>query len=181
MCEILSEGPVHLHRLRKMFNFGGAELRCEVSGANEALAPNGRGSRGPLKGPWWGPGAKPRWGSRGRSPPKPEGFYKLNTIWKPFWALARDHWNSILTYKNYKKSLNWTSPWPTGEPFLMNFCQMVKITHHSPILLRALAAVCIFETNCLSTGSWRVSFLEKNSKDVVPFALRAYFIVWMLE
>ena len=53
------------HRLRKMFNFGGAELRCEVSGANEALAPNGRGSRGPLKGPWWGPGAMPRLGVEG--------------------------------------------------------------------------------------------------------------------
>ena len=30
------------------------------SGASEAsVASNGRGSRGPLKGPWWGPGAAP--------------------------------------------------------------------------------------------------------------------------
>ncbi len=26
---------------------------------------HGMGSRGPLKGPWWGPGAMPRWRSRG--------------------------------------------------------------------------------------------------------------------
>ena len=30
-------------------------------------APHGRGSRGSLKGPWWGPGATPRWGSAPRS------------------------------------------------------------------------------------------------------------------
>ena len=32
------------------------------------------GCRGPLKGPWWGPGATPRWGSRGQSPQKLLGF-----------------------------------------------------------------------------------------------------------
>ena len=40
------------------------------SGASGAVAAHGRGSRGPLKGPWWGPGATPWWGSRGQSPPK---------------------------------------------------------------------------------------------------------------
>ena len=41
-----------------------------ASRASEALAPHGVGSRGPLKGPWWGPGATPRWGSRGQRPRK---------------------------------------------------------------------------------------------------------------
>ena len=50
-------------------------LKCERrERSDRSLAPCGRGSRGPLKGPWWGPGARPRWGWRGRSPPKPEGF-----------------------------------------------------------------------------------------------------------
>ena len=39
--------------------------------SERSYRPYGRGSRGPLKGPWWGPGATPRWGSRGRSPLKP--------------------------------------------------------------------------------------------------------------
>ena len=50
-------------------------LRSEASIASVALAHHGRGSRGPLKGPWWGPGEMPRWGSRGWSPPKLQGFY----------------------------------------------------------------------------------------------------------
>ena len=41
-------------------------ILTSVSGASGAY--NGVGSRGPLKGPWWGPGAKPWWGSRGQSP-----------------------------------------------------------------------------------------------------------------
>ncbi len=50
--------------------------------ASEVSEPIGVGSRGPLKGPWWGPGATPRWGSRGGSPPKPEGFYSVKPLWE---------------------------------------------------------------------------------------------------
>jgi len=39
----------------------------------------GVGSRGPLKGPRGVQGQSPWWGSRGRSPPKPEGFYTFIT------------------------------------------------------------------------------------------------------
>ena len=33
--------------------------------SDRSIAPHGVGSRGPLKGPWWGPGAKPMVGVEG--------------------------------------------------------------------------------------------------------------------
>ena len=44
-------------------------ITIHESGASEARgASNGVGSRGPLKGPWRGPGAEPRRGSGGSAP-----------------------------------------------------------------------------------------------------------------
>ena len=46
-------------------------ILTSLSGASKASGGyNGVGFRGPLKGPWWGPGAEPRRGSRGQSPRK---------------------------------------------------------------------------------------------------------------
>ena len=43
---------------------------------DRSIAPHGVGSRGPLKGPWWG--------SRGRSPPKLLGFSRFGGPARPF-------------------------------------------------------------------------------------------------
>ena len=50
----------------------------ESNSANHdrSIAPHGVGSRGPLKGPWWG--------SRGRSPPKLLGFSRFGGPARPF-------------------------------------------------------------------------------------------------
>ena len=50
----------------------------ESNSANHdrSIAPHGVGSRGPLKGPWWG--------SRGRSPPKLLGFSRFGAPARPF-------------------------------------------------------------------------------------------------
>ena len=47
-------------------------ILTSVSGAYNVV-----GTRGPLKGPWWGPGAKPPAGSRGQSPRKLGDFGNL--------------------------------------------------------------------------------------------------------
>ena len=69
-------------------------ILTSLSGASKASgAYNGVGSRGPLKGPWWGPGEKPRRGPGGRAP----GSSTILAIWK---ALERLSFYNVLVQHN---------------------------------------------------------------------------------
>ena len=59
--------PVTLERVPVTKVHAARETQVERAVARE---PSWVGSRGPPLGPWWGPGAMPRWGSRGQSPRK---------------------------------------------------------------------------------------------------------------
>ena len=60
------------------FSERGAPLKMWLNRAERAKRHNGVGSRDPLKGPWWGPGAKPWRGSRGQCPRKLLGFFAFS-------------------------------------------------------------------------------------------------------
>ena len=62
------------------FQKGGAPLKMWLKREKRAKFYNGVRSRGPLKGPWWGPGPKPWWGSRWQSPRKLLGFCILTRL-----------------------------------------------------------------------------------------------------
>ena len=53
--------------------------------------PSGLGSRGPPQCPWWGPGATPRWGSRGQRPRKLLDFRVFSALgglfFRPFFSI----------------------------------------------------------------------------------------------